>query len=131
MTIRDINKEISVVSSVAPAAALTATTTGAAVDLAGYRAATAVIHAGVATDGTFVITLEESDSAGSGFTTVAAADLSGSFADITSATDEVVQEVGYLGLKRYIRVVLTETVASTGAFISATIVRGKPLTKPA
>jgi hypothetical protein len=128
---RDLNKEISVVSSVAPAAALTATTTGAAVDLAGYRSAAVVVHAGVATDGTFVPTVEESDASGSGFTTVAAADLSGSFADIVAAADENVQEVGYLGSKRYIRVVLTESVAATsGAFITATVVRGNPRTAP-
>lgn len=127
---RDLNKAISVVSSVAPAAALTATTTGSAVDLAGYRSAAVVVHAGVATDGTFVPTVEESDASGSGFTTVAAADLSGSFADIVAAADENVQEVGYLGSKRYIRVVLTESVASAGAFITAVVVRGKPRTAP-
>jgi len=130
MTVRDIHNQLSVVSSVAPAAALVATTTGASVDLAGYRAAAVVVHAGVATDGTFTPTVEESDQAGSGFTTVAAADLSGAFTPITSAADENVQEVAYLGTKRFIRVVLTETVASTGAFITATVVRGKPITTP-
>lgn len=128
---RDLNNQISVVNSVAPQAALTATTTGSSVDLAGYRSAAVVVHAGAATDGTFTPTVEESDSSGSGFTTVAAADLNGSFAAITSSTDDNVQEVGYLGTKRYIRVLLTETVASTGAFITAFVVRGNPLTTPA
>lgn len=131
MTVRDQNNETRVVQTVAPAAALTATTTGTAVDTVGFRSATAVIAAGVATDGTFVATLEESDASGSGYTTVAAGDLSGSFASVTSATDEVTQEVGYLGTKRYLRVVLTETVSSTGASIVAVIVLGKPITKPA
>lgn len=130
MTTRDINKELACASTIAPAAALTATTTGTGVDLAGYRSAAAVIHIGVVTDGTFVPTLEESDD-NSSYSTVAAGDLSGSFASITSAADETVQEVGYLGSKRYLRVVLTETVASTGALVSALIVRGDPLTKPA
>jgi hypothetical protein len=131
MTARDLNNQIAVVSSVAPAAALTATTTGAAVDLAGFRSAAVVVHAGVATDGTFTPHVEESDESGSGFTAVAAAHLSGSFAAITAAADELVQEVGYLGTKRYIRVVLTETVASAGAFITAVVVKGNPLTSPA
>lgn len=131
MTVRDQNNETRVAQTVAPAAALTATTTGTAVDTIGFRSATAVIAAGVATDGTFVATLEESDVSNSGYTTVAAANLSGSFASVTSATDEVTQEVGYLGTKRYLRVVLTESVASAGAFIVAVIVLGKPITKPA
>lgn len=129
MTVRDINKETVVVSSIGPVAALTATTTGASVDLAGFRSASVVLHVGVATDGTFVPTLEESDD-NSSFTEVAAANLSGSFASITASTDELVQEVGYLGSKRYIRVVLTETVASAGALISALVIKGNPITKP-
>lgn len=131
MTLRDLDRQIAVVNSVAPQAALTATTTGTGVDLAGFRSAAVVVHAGVATDGTFTPTVEESDVIGSGYTTVAAADLSGSFAAITSATDDNVQEVGYLGSKRFIRVVLTETVASTGAFITAVVVKGDPITRPA
>lgn len=131
MTTRDFNKEISVASSIAPAAALTATTTGTGVDLAGYRSAAVIVHAGVVTDGTFTPSLEESDSSGTGYTAVAAGDLDGTFAAITSATDLNVQEVGYLGSKRYIRVVLTETVASTGGLITATVVRGNPVTAPA
>lgn len=127
---KDVDKEVSVASSVAPAAALVATTTGDAVDLLGFGAAVVVIHAGVATDGTFVPTLEESNASGSGFTTVAAGNLSGSFADITASADEVVQEVGYLGTKRYIRVVLTESVASAGAFITASVVRARARTLP-
>ncbi len=130
MSIRNLNREISVVNSIAPQAALTATTTGTGVDLAGYRSAAVVVHAGAVTDGTFTPTVEESDASGSGYTAVAAADLDGSFAAITSAADDNIQEVGYLGSKRYIRVVLTETVASTGAFITATVVRGTPATAP-
>lgn len=127
---RDLNKEISVVTTIEPAAAVTATTTGAGVDLAGYRSAAVVLHCGVHTDGTFTPTVEESDD-NSSFSTVAAADLSGSFATVTSSTDQIIQEVGYLGSKRYIRLLMTETVASTGAFFSAVVVRGNPLTLPA
>jgi hypothetical protein len=128
---RDIDKDVKVVSTIAPAAALTATTTGAAVDTVGYRSKMAIVHAGVATDGTITPSLEESDASGSGFAAVAAANLSGAFVAITSAADEVVQEVGYLGTKRYLRVVLTEDVASTGQFITASIVLADPITRPA
>lgn len=131
MTMRDLNNAISSVTTIEPAASITATTTGAAVDLAGYRSASVMLHTGVHTDGTFTPTLEESDASGSGFTTVAAADLSGSFTAVTSANDQSIQEVGYLGSKRYIRLVMTETVASAGAFFSAVVIRGNPLTAPA
>ena len=131
MTMRDINNAIKVVTTIEPAASITATTTGASVDTAGYRSACAVIHTGVHTDGTFTPTLEESDASGSGFTTVAAGDLSGTFTAITSSNDQSIQKVGYLGSKRYLRVVMTETVASAGAFFTASIVLGDPISAPA
>lgn len=129
MTVRDINKETAVVVAVAPAAALTATTTSSGIDLAGFRAASVVVVAGVATDGTFTPTIEDSDDNVT-FAAVSASKLSGSFAAITAAADENVQEVGYLGTKRYIRVVLTETVASAGQFLTAFVIKGKPLKAP-
>jgi hypothetical protein len=127
---RDLNNAISVASTIAPAAAATATTTGAGVDLAGYRSAAVVLHCGVFTDGTFTPTVEESDD-DSSYSTVAAGDLSGAFTAVTASTDLSVQEVGYLGSKRYIRLLMTETVASAGALFSAVVVRGNPITKPA
>jgi hypothetical protein len=126
---RDIDKQISVVSTIAPAAAATATTTGTTVDLAGYRSAAVVLHCGVFTDGTFTPTVEESDD-DSAWSTVAAGELSGSFAAVTSANDVAVYEVGYLGSKRYVRLLMTETVASAGALFSAVVVRGNPITAP-
>lgn len=130
MTVRDIDKAISVVTTIEPAASITATTTGAAVDTAGYRSACVVIHTGVHTDGTFTPTLEESDASGSGYTTVAAGDLTTAFTAVTSSNDQTIYKVGYLGSKRYLRLVMTETVASAGAFFTAVIVLGNPITKP-
>lgn len=127
---RDLDKVISVANTIAPAAARTAHTTGTGVDLAGYRAAVIVLHCGVFTDGTFTPIVEESDSSGSGYTTVAAGDLSGSFTAVTSANDDSVQEVGYLGSKRYVRLYMEETSASTGALFSAVVVRGNPVSAP-
>ena len=127
---RDLDKQISVVTTIAPAAAATATTTGTTVDLAGYRSAAVVLHTGVFTDGTFTPTVEESDN-DSDWSTVDAADLSSAFEAVTSSNDATIYEVGYLGSKRYIRLLMTETVASAGAFFSATVVRGDPITAPA
>ncbi len=130
MTIRDIDNSLKVVTTIEPAASITATTTGTAVDTAGYRSAMAVIHCGVHTDGTFTPELQESDASGSGFTTVAAADLSSAFATVTSATDQIILTSAYLGSKRYLKVVMTETVATAGVFFSAVIVLADPISKP-
>lgn len=126
---RDLNKAIASANTIAPAAARTATTTGTGVDLAGYRSAAVVLHCGVFTDGEFTPTVEESDD-DSTYTTVAAGDLSGAFTAVTSSTDDSVQEVGYLGSKRYIRLLMTESSASAGALFSALVVRGNPVSAP-
>lgn len=127
---RDMQNEISAAVTIAPAANRTANTTGSAVDLAGFRAAVALVQYGTVTDGTWTATIEDSDDGSTGWTTVT--DLSGAFVARTSANDETVEEVAYLGTKRFIRVVVTETVASTtGALFNALIVRGAPITKPA
>lgn len=128
---RDLNNQISSAVCIAPAANRTATTNGTGVDLAGYRSACAVVQYGTVTDGTWTAKIEESDD-NSNWSDVAGADLSGSFTARTSSNDETVEEVGYLGSKRYIRVTVTETVASsTGALFNALIVRGAPITEPA
>lgn len=126
---RDLHNAISTAVSIAPAANRTATTNGTGIDLAGYRSAVALVQFGTVTDGTWTPTIEESDD-NSSFAT--ATDISGSFTATTSANDETVQEVSYTGTKRYIRVAVTETVASTtGALFNALILRGDPITKPA
>jgi hypothetical protein len=131
MTDRALHANISAAVTIAPAANRTADTNGSGVDLAGYRSACALVQFGTVTDGTWTPKLQESDD-NSTFTDVAAADLSGTFTATTSSNDETVQEVSYLGTKRYIRVAVIETVASTtGALFNALIVRGSPLTAPA
>jgi hypothetical protein len=130
MSNRALHENISTAISIAAAANRTATTNGTGADLAGYRSAVALVHYATVTDGTWTATLEESDD-NSAFTAVAAADQSGTFTARTSANDETVEEVSYLGSKRYVRVVVTETVASTtGALFAAFIVRGDPIKAP-
>jgi hypothetical protein len=124
--LRDIASNLDPVVAIAPAANRTATTTGSTVDLRGYNSAMAVVHYGVITDGTWTASLEESDD-DSTYTAVAAADLIGAFTTAGSATDLTTQKVGYRGDARYIRVVVTETTASsTGALFSAVVVKGHP-----
>ena len=110
---KDLKSEIGLCPIIDPVA-YTATATSDLVDLKGYESCTVVVNVGAGTfNGTdkITITLEESDSTATGtFTTVAAANLIGSWAVVngTAATANSVQKVGYRGSKRYVRAVLTE-----------------------
>lgn len=122
----DLNKEVAVAQSLAPAVR-TATANGTGVDLSGYNAAMVLWNVGTITDGTHTPKLQESDD-NSTFTDVAAADLSGSHAALTSST---LQEIGYIGRARYVRAVITVSGSpSTGGAYSASIIRGRARTLP-
>lgn len=128
---RDIASNIAPAVSVAPDGNRTANLNGAGVDRRGYDSVAALVHFGTITDGGWTPSLEESDD-DSTYTAVAADDLVGSFSEATSADSDTIQEVGYVGTKRYVRVVVTESSASTtGAKFSAAIVRGHAHQRPA
>jgi hypothetical protein len=129
--LRDIASNLDPDVSILPDANRTATVTGSSVDLRGYNSAMVCAYFGVITDGTWTASVEESDN-DSTFTAVAAGDLIGSFTTAGSSTDETIQKVGYRGDARYIRVVVTETTASsTGAEFAAFVVKGHPNQAPA
>lgn len=100
-------------------AARTATASGSTVDLANQLSNMVVFEVGTITDGTHTPTVEESDASGSGFTTVAAADLVGTLAALATNTD---QKVGYIGKKRYVRAVVTVAGATTGGVYGAHVI---------
>jgi hypothetical protein len=83
------------------------------VDLGEARTAEVIVNAGTVTDGTHAIEVQESDD-NTTFTAVAASDLLGSLPDLTASNDAQVHEVGYIGHKRYLRVVSTVSGATTG-----------------
>lgn len=126
MATRDLKSNVDVVTSIDPAA-ITATATGTGVDLRGYDSAMMVFHPGTVTDGTHTPTMEESDTLGSGYTTVATVDLQGTLAVL--ATDTI-QRVGYIGSKRYIRAISTVSGTTTGGVYGVTVVRGNPHQTP-
>ena len=78
---RDLKNNVDVVKSIDPAT-YNSNQTGTGVDLRGNDSAMAVIQSGALTDGTHTPKLQESDD-DSTYTDVAAADLEGSFANIT------------------------------------------------
>ncbi|MFG1873385.1 Bbp16 family capsid cement protein [Sphaerisporangium sp. NPDC049003] len=124
--------DISIAASLVPAARTT-TANGTGVDLAGYNAAAVVICAGVITDGTlYTFEVQESDDNAT-FTAVADADLIGTEPALAASDDNAVRELGYKGIKRYIRVALATVTGSpaTGGVFAAFVVRGKPRKSPA
>jgi len=123
----DQANDLSPAQSLVPAA-YTANANGTGVDLQGFEAATVIVDVGAITDGTHVVSLEESDD-DSTYSAVAAADLLGSFPASLSANS--VYKVGYRGSKRYIRAVTAVSGATNGAVYGASIVRGRPQVMPA
>ncbi len=126
---RDLKSNISGAMSVLPLARTTSVT-GSTVDLRGFDSAMVQLQIGTITDGTFTPKLQESDD-DSTFTDVASTDLVGSFTAATSSADDAVQEVGYVGDARYVRVVYTVSGGpSTGGTFGASVVRGHAHQRP-
>lgn len=103
-------------------------------DVRNYSAAALLIATGsiADADATFAVLLEESNTSGSGYTTVAAGDLIGTaaLAGFTFADDDKARKIGYRGSKRYIRATITPANNASAAVISALWI-GTPLDAPA
>jgi len=94
-----------------------------------FRSALAVVQTGTITDGTHTVEVQESDD-NSSFTAVADADLQGTEPAIGAANDNVVYEIGYRGTKRYIRVTVVTSGATTGGTFGAVLILGIPRRLP-
>ena len=138
---KDLSNNISPAVSL-PAAVRTAAANGTGVDLQGYESATVLVDVGAEGDTLsssvhFEVSLEESDD-NSTFTDVAQASIidgtiasGGIFLKLDGTaggnpdTTGGIFRVGYVGNKRYIRVVIAKTgTHSTGTPIGAMVVRG-------
>lgn len=127
------------------AAATTTQTPSTGVDLQDLASAEVVVDIGTITNiasspvPSWSFALQHSDAAGSGFAAVDAADAvlpdgvalgaSGVFATVnTAALDDAIYRVGYVGSKRYIRVVATAADTPGATPICVTVVGEKKLT---
>ena len=109
-----------------PPAARTASVNGNGINVAAHAGSMAVVNYGTITDGEWLASLEESDD-NSIWSAVAAEDQQGSFVQVDSGDSDTVQKVGYKNNKRFVRVVVTEAVASTtGAIFGAVVDLAKP-----
>ncbi|MBL4744222.1 MAG: hypothetical protein JKX87_06255 [Cycloclasticus sp.] len=122
---KDLQSKLGFLVSIV-AAAITATASGAGIDLQGFNSTVVVFTAGVITDGTHTPKLQESVD-NSAWTDVAAGDQVGALVALTTNS---VQKAGYKGNKRYIRAVVTVAGASTGGIYSALVVTGDASLNP-
>ncbi|MER2519737.1 MAG: hypothetical protein ABTQ34_03495 [Bdellovibrionales bacterium] len=130
MTTRDLLRNSFVYTSLAPAARVNGTATGAAVDLRNYDGAMVAVAFGSYTDGTHTPSLQHSAD-GVSYAAVPVADLDGAFTAVNSgAGANTVQQVGYVGALRFLQVVMTVTGATTGALSAASVVLGYPRIAP-
>lgn len=130
---KDLHNNIKVLSAIAPAAivAADATKTSAIIDTKDFKSLEFAVQSGAITDGTFTGTVYESDADDmTGETAVAAADLIGTAPVFIATEDNVVKKVGYIGTKRYVRIKMVQSGATTGGFISAQAIQGDPRVAP-
>ncbi|NDE91383.1 MAG: hypothetical protein EB059_09680 [Alphaproteobacteria bacterium] len=129
MALRDIENEVSVAQSLAPAAR-TASANGTSVDLQGYHSAMVVFNFGAWTDGSHTPSLEHSTN-NSTFVACDSNSLNGSFVAVSgSGGSNTIQKIGYTGGYRYIRAVLTVSGATTGALANAVVLRSDAAVQP-
>lgn len=112
----------------------TGTTNGIAIDTGLYsnnfRDVLFIVHSGTLTDGSYAVTVEESDSSGSGYAAVDTWRVQGSLPTFASTDDNVWNSFGVRPNKRYVRIVITATSATTGGVLAATAVLGSAGNNP-
>ncbi len=138
----DVINRVSAAAALTPKAAINTNTTtnGVAVDLMalnnGNNGLVFLIEAGVITDGTYVFKLQDSPD-NSTWTDVPAAyvQASGATTWTSAITSGTTLKIGYLGnvtvANRYVRLVVTSTGVTTGAFIAAIALLALPGSLPA
>ena len=125
---RSLEPNIGAVQMVAPAV-LTGNNTAAAVDLQGFESAALIVNTGaIVSAGDFSIKLQESDdTAGGTFTDVAAEHLTGEVPATLEANS--VYRLGYIGLRRYVRTVVTKA-SGTSIALGAVLIKGDAHERP-
>lgn len=125
---RDIVSNIGVKLALSPAVQA-ATIKGNTIDLQGFGSVAFVVNTGaIASAGDFTAKIQESDTTTDGdFTDVVAGDLIGSLPATLTADASVKQ--GYVGHKRYVRVVLTKN-GGTSIAAGAVAILGNAAARP-
>lgn len=130
---RDLHHNIKATPAIDPGAAITgnSTTDGAIIDTVGFDGLEFVVHAGTITDGTFAVSLRHGDEPdGSDMEKCEDGDLIGEAPTFTNDDSKTAKRIGYRGHKRYVRVRLTQSEATTGGVMSAIAIQGFPKVAP-
>jgi len=132
---KDQKSDLKTVVALTPRAAIASdtTTAGAIIDRKGFESVTFSIISGVLTDGAYAVLIEEGDAANlSDAAAVADADLIGTeaAAGFALADDATAKTIGYIGVKRYVRLSVVTTATTSGGFIAATAILGNPHNAP-
>jgi hypothetical protein len=133
---RDFAHSVLAKPDLAPAARTNGTVNGSDVDRSGYEAVTGYVHFGTWTDGTHTAKFQEADDNGSGapgaYGDVAAGDLIQAFTAVSAGGgSNTIQEVGYKGVKRWVRLVMTTSGATTGALSEGMVILSHARSLPA
>jgi hypothetical protein len=129
MATRDLLRNQLTSQSLAPAVR-TSTATGSAVDLIGFDGAVIVVSFGAYTDGTHTPSVLSSVD-GVTYNAAATSDLDGTFTAVSgSGGANTVQQVGYVGSQRFLKIVMTISGATSGAASAANITAGYPHNGP-
>ena len=132
----ELHDNIKAVRAISPVSvADTTATVSETIDRQGYEAVEFIIATGsiADADATFAVLVEESDTTTSGdFTSVADADLLGTDAAASFQYDDdnETRKIGYIGIKRYVRLTITPTGNASAALFSAVAILGSPAISP-
>lgn len=118
--------------SVSPQVRTNGTVNGAAVNLStnGSDSVIVAVITGTITDGSHVVSIEESDTGAGAWTAIPAGRLNATPPTITSTNSDTQFEVGALPSKAFVRVVIVTSGATTGGLMSSSIVAGEPVYLP-
>lgn len=132
----ELHDNIKAVRAISPVSvADTTATVSETIDRQGYEAVEFIIATGsiADADATFAVLVEESDTTTAGdFTSVADADLLGTEAAASFQYDDdnETRKIGYIGIKRYVRLTITPTGNASAALFSAVAILGSPAISP-
>lgn len=131
---KDLVSTIAEVTDVTPLLrTANAAVNGAGADLQGFNGAVVVFFTGAYTDGSLACKIQEADDAA--FTVnngdVAAADIVGGVNLQTIAAANTFKELGYIGKRRYIRGVITQSGATSGSNQGSMVIKGYAIKQPA
>ena len=124
----DIKTDIALASSTI---ATNTTTVGNEINTFGYQSVTFGISTLVYTDGNYVPSITESDTAGGAFTEVADEFLIGTEAEAAIAASNTTSTIGYNGSKQFVKLSIVSagtTIGCTG--VAAIVILGSPRNAP-